>query len=88
MNAVARPILLGLAFGVVAGTIVLGLALGVVAATIALGLALSVVAATIWATGYRGRRLEAKEHQKALQTWEDESGNPAPAATPDDSSDR
>ncbi len=58
-----------------------------VAKPIVFGLALGVVAATIWATGYRTRRLEAKQHQKDLQTWEDESGNPAPATVPDDSSD-
>lgn len=55
---------------------------------IVLGLALGVVAAAIWVTGYQTRRLEAKQHQKELQTWEDESGHPAPAAVPDDSSDR
>jgi hypothetical protein len=51
-----------------------------VAKPIVLGLALGAVAATIWASGHRTRRLEAKQLQKDLQTWEDESGNPAPAA--------
>ena len=59
-----------------------------VARPIVLGLALGAVAATIWATEYRTRRLEAKQHQKDLQTWEDESGHPAPAAVADDSSDQ
>ena len=59
-----------------------------VAKPIVLGLALGVVAATLWVSGYHTRRLEAKQHQKELQTWEDESGNPAPAAVHDDSSDR
>ena len=53
---------------------------------IVLGLALGAVAAAIWAAEYRTRRLEAKQHQKDLQTWEDESGHPAPATTADDSS--
>ncbi len=59
-----------------------------VAKPIVLGLALGVIAAAIWATAYRTRRLEAKQHQKDLQTWEDESGHPAPATVADDSSDQ
>ena len=55
---------------------------------VVLGLALGVVVATICATRYRTRRLEVKQHQKDLQTWEDESGNPAPTAAPGDSLDR
>ena len=57
-----------------------------VAKPIVLGLALGAVAAAIWAIEYRARRLEAKQQRKDLQTWEDESGHPAPTAVPDDSS--
>ena len=59
-----------------------------VAKPIVLGLALGAVAATIWATEYRTRRLEAKQQQKDLQTWEGESGHPAPATMAGDSSDQ
>ena len=50
--------------------------------------AILVVAAAIWVTEYRARRLEAKQHQKDLQTWEDESGHPGPTPVPGDSSDQ